>query len=74
MLEWIGWLATAISAGSYFCRQPDALRRVQAAAAIVWIGYGITVGSRPVIAANLIIAVVAAYSSLRQRQPETLTE
>ncbi len=66
MLEWVGWIATAVFAGSYFCRQPAALRRIQALAAVLWIGYGIMIKAPPVIVANLVVAVMALVSSLRK--------
>ena len=69
MLDWIGWLATATFAGSYFCKQPAALRRVQALAALLWIGYGALIRSLPVVVANVVVAVVAVYSSLRPAAP-----
>lgn len=67
MLEWIGWIATAIFAGSYFCKQPKTLRRLQALAAILWITYGIVIKAAPVIVANVVVAVLALYSSRLQR-------
>ena len=69
MLDLIGWLATAVFAGSYFCKQPASLRRVQALAALMWIGYGVGIGALPVIVANMIVGVLALYSAWRLRQP-----
>jgi hypothetical protein len=66
MFEWIGWVATAAFAASYFCRQPAALRRVQALAALLWIGYGIIIKAPPVIVANLVVAAVALGSSFQR--------
>ncbi len=66
MFDWIGWIATAIFAASYFCKQPAALRRFQALAAVLWIGYGILIKAMPVIAANTVVAVLAVVSSFRQ--------
>lgn len=66
MLNWIGWVATAAFAISYFCKKPEALRRVQALAALLWIGYGILIHALPVIVANLVVAVIAVYSSFRR--------
>jgi hypothetical protein len=63
--EWVGWVATATFATSYFCRKPAALRRVQALAALLWIGYGLLIHAMPVIVSNLVVAAVAAASSLR---------
>jgi hypothetical protein len=68
VFEWIGWIATAVFAVSYFCKQPATLRRLQAVAALMWIGYGLIIGAAPVVAANSVVAVLAVYSSTR-RQP-----
>ncbi len=65
MLDWIGWVATAIFAASYFFKRPEVLRRVQALAALLWIGYGVVIHAPPVVIANLVVAAVAVYSSLR---------
>lgn len=62
-LEWIGWLATAAFASSYLCKQPSALRRVQAGAALLWVIYGMIIRAYPVVIANLVVAGMAAYSS-----------
>ena len=67
MLDAIGWAATAIFAASYFFRRPAALRRVQAAAACLWVVYGLAIGALPVVAANVIVAAAAVYSSLSAR-------
>jgi uncharacterized protein with PQ loop repeat len=63
MINSIGWVATAIFAVSYFCRQPKTLRMVQALAAVMWVAYGILIGAMPVIVANIIVALAAIYSS-----------
>jgi hypothetical protein len=65
LFEWLGWLGTALSAGSYLFKRPVTLRRVQALAALAWIAYGALVHSLPLIVANLIVGVVAMYSSFR---------
>lgn len=67
MFEWIGWIATAVFAASYFCRNTAALRRLQALAAVLWIGYGIIIKAPPVIVANLVVAVMALLSSFQRR-------
>jgi hypothetical protein len=69
MFEWIGWVATATFATSYFCRKPALLRRIQALAALLWIGYGALIHAVPVIVANVVVAAFAAYSSLRADGP-----
>jgi uncharacterized protein with PQ loop repeat len=63
MLSWIGWVATVVFASSYLCRRPATLRRVQAAAAVLWVIYGALIQAAPVIVANLIVAGAALYSS-----------
>lgn len=73
MFEWIGWIATGVFAVSYFCRQASSLRRVQALAALLWIGYGIIIKAPPVIVANVVVAAMALVSSFQTRlqaQPE----
>jgi hypothetical protein len=62
-LEWIGWVATAFFASSYFFKQPDVLRKVQAGAALLWVIYGLIIHAFPVVVANLVVASVALYSS-----------
>lgn len=69
MLSWIGWVATAVFAGSYLCKDQAVLRRTQAAAAVLWVVYGAVIGAMPVIVANLIVAVVALWSSLPRQRP-----
>jgi hypothetical protein len=59
----IGWLATALFASSYMFRRPVVLRRIQAAAAFLWVIYGLTIDAVPVVVANLIVAGAALYSS-----------
>ncbi len=65
MFEWIGWVATATFASSYFFRRPAVLRRIQALAALLWISYGAIIHALPVIVANVVVAAVAVVSSFR---------
>jgi len=65
MLSWIGWVATAVFASSYLCREPASLRRVQAGAAVLWVVYGLLIHAAPVVVANLIVASVALVSLRR---------
>lgn len=69
MFEWIGWIATGVFALSYIAKNPVTLRRVQAAAALLWIAYGISMKAAPVIAANVVVAAVALLSSSRTSKP-----
>ena len=66
MLEALGWVATAVFSTSYFFRRQMALRLIQAAAACLWITYGVAIGARPVVVANLIVAA-AVYTSFPKR-------
>jgi len=61
----LAWVATAVFASSYFYRDAATLKKIQAAAACLWIAYGTTIGAVPVVVANLIVAGAAFYSSLR---------
>ncbi|MDR3703779.1 MAG: hypothetical protein P4L56_29285 [Candidatus Sulfopaludibacter sp.] len=63
----LGWVATAAFSASYFARRPAALRRIQACAACLWIAYGLAIHALPVVAANLIVAAAALYSTTRDR-------
>jgi uncharacterized protein with PQ loop repeat len=65
MFDWIGWVATIIFAASYLCKKPEALRRVQALAALLWIAYGVLIHALPVIVANVVVATFAIYSLFR---------
>jgi len=65
MLDGVGWIATAVFTISYFAKDPAKLRWIQSVAALFWITYGVMIHSKPVIAANIIVAGAAAYSSLR---------
>ena len=69
-LDWIGWVATAAFASSYLCKQPASLRRVQAAAASLWVIYGLIIHAYPVIVANVVVAAMAMLSSpMMRRKP-----
>ena len=70
--DWIGWVATAMFAASYLCKDPARLRRVQALAACMWVVYGAIIGAAPVLVANLIVAGMAGWSSLRTFAPRRL--
>jgi uncharacterized protein with PQ loop repeat len=78
MLDGLGWVATAFFAASYFCKTSRSMRRVQAVAALLWVGYGILMNAPPIVVANVIVASLALYSdwkrprlsSANDRQPE----
>lgn len=64
-LNLIGWTATAVFSSSYFFKEASTLRKIQAAAALLWVLYGVLIHSAPVVVANLIVTVAAVYTSLR---------
>jgi hypothetical protein len=72
VLDAIGWTATAVFASSYFAKDPATLRRLQAAAATLWIAYGLILKAPPVIVANVIVASLAFWSSLQTTRPRAL--
>jgi hypothetical protein len=74
--DWIGWVATAVFLSSYRCKDPVALRRIQALAAVVWATYGLIIGAAPIVVANLLVAGIALYSSFmtRVRSPAPLPD
>jgi len=54
-VDTLGWTATALFTASYFFKRAALLRRVQIAAALLWVGYGALVGAVPVVAANVLV-------------------
>ena len=67
-MEFIGWLATAAFASSYFFQDPASLRRVQAGAALLWVAYGVAIHSSPVVVANIIVMAIALWSTISSRR------
>jgi hypothetical protein len=68
-IDWVGWMATAVFVGSYRFRDQRTLRWVQAAAAVLWVVYGLARGAMPVVIANLLVAGMAVYSSRPLKSP-----
>jgi hypothetical protein len=66
-LDWIGWVATAAFASSYFFRDTKGLRSVQAASALLWVFYGALIHAWPVVVSNAVVAGVAAWTSWFRR-------
>jgi hypothetical protein len=60
--EYLGWAATAVFVGSYFCTHARTLRGVQMAGALMWVAYGILIGASPVIVANMLVFGAAAWT------------
>lgn len=71
MMDWIGWLATAVFLSSYFAKQPTTLRRIQGVAASLWALYGVLLHAWPIIVANVLVAGVAVATSFRPASPPT---
>jgi hypothetical protein len=67
MTEWVGWIATAMFVSSYFCARADSLKRVQVAAAVLWVGYGLLTHALPVVASNALLIGVAGWTIAHQR-------
>ncbi len=68
MVDLLGWVATVIFVASYFTKSSVRLRMIQAFAALLWISYGIVIGSLPVIISNLLVASLAVYSSFTRNK------
>ena len=66
-VEFLGWAATAVFVGSYFCSRSEALKRLQMVGALMWAAYGFLIGASPVIAANLLVFAAAAWTLTRSR-------
>jgi hypothetical protein len=65
VIEYLGWAATAVFVGSYFCPRQEVLRRVQMAGALMWVAYGALIGAMPVVAANLLVLAAAGWTTRR---------
>jgi hypothetical protein len=66
-IAWFGWMATAVFTTSYFVAKTSTLKQIQAAAACLWIVYGVKTGSTPLIVSNLIVVAAVLISLLRRR-------
>jgi hypothetical protein len=64
--EYLGWVATAVFVGSYFCFRPALLRGVQMCGALLWVMYGVLIGASPVIVANVLVFSAAAWTLVRR--------
>ncbi len=65
-IEYLGWCATAVFVGSYFCVRPSLLRRVQMCGAALWSAlYGGLIGASPVVVANVLVFSAAAWTMFR---------
>jgi hypothetical protein len=71
VIEYLGWTATAVFVGSYFC-SPSVLKRVQMIGALMWVVYGVMIGASPVVAANLLVFGAAAITLARAPGPPSV--
>jgi hypothetical protein len=62
----LGWSATAVFVGSYFFVRPSLLRGAQMFGALLWIIYGLLINAPPVIVANILVFVAAAWTASRK--------
>jgi hypothetical protein len=69
-VEYLGWGATAVFVGSYFCLRPSLLRGVQMAGALLWVLYGVLINASPVIVANILVFSAAAWTMIRAKSRE----
>lgn len=65
MVEWLGWIATAVFVASYFCSSSAVLRTVQMTGAVIWVVYGVLIDAAPVVVANLLVFAAAAWTTVR---------
>ena len=65
MVDYLGWAATAVFVGSYFCTSPGVLRRMQMTGALMWMAYAVVVHAAPVFVANLLVLCAAAWTASR---------
>ena len=65
MIQYLGWVATAVFVGSYLCKGAAALKRMQMIGALMWVVYGLVIGATPVVAANLLVFSVAGWTLMR---------
>lgn len=69
-IAYLGWCATAVFVGSYFCLRPSLLRGVQMCGALLWVIYGVLIGASPVIVANVLVFAAAAWTTIRALRKE----
>jgi hypothetical protein len=65
IIEALGWAATATFIASYFFTRAETLVRVQMFGGVMWVAYGALVHATPVVAANLLVILAAAWKTWR---------
>lgn len=71
MLAYLGWIATAVFVSSYFCARAATMRRVQVLGAALWIAYGAAIAAWPVVTANSLVLLAAAWTASRPASRQT---
>lgn len=61
----LGWCATAVFVSSYFAKRAAALRRLQMLGAALWMVYGVLLHAPPVVVANVLVMIAAAWTARR---------
>jgi len=64
-IDYLGWAATVIFVTSYFSGRAHILRRLQMLGALMWMMYGALLHAPPVVVANLLVLVAAAWTAKR---------
>jgi hypothetical protein len=70
----LGWVAAGVFTTSYLFRKAETLTKIQAAAACLWIIYGLAIHAVPVVVTNLIVAGAALYYSFRRSRRRSRRE
>ncbi len=65
MVDYLGWIATAVFVSSYFYTGASGLRRSQMAGSVLWMAYGTVMHAAPVVVANLLVLCAAAWTARR---------
>lgn len=73
-IAYLGWIATAVFVGSYFCRNPSLLRGVQMLGASLWVIYGVLIKASPVVVANMLVFSAAAWTIFRKNASAQLND
>jgi hypothetical protein len=67
MIEVLGYLAMTLTMLSFTFSDMEVLRRVNLLGCLVWIVYGILMGSNPIILTNVAIASVHIFSIYKKK-------
>ena len=65
LAEAIGWTAASVVILSYLFKDVVKLRVAQICGAVLWMSYGFLIASLPVVVANVLVVVVACWTTAR---------